>query len=334
MKTITLPPQDQLDSDAAAQPSLLAYDLNPPKPKSLGRRLRENWQVYLMIAPNVLMFLIFSIYPILWALRYMFFEYDGLNEATFTGLDNFVRVFTRDEIFWQSVLNTLVFAGGKLLLTLPLALVLAVLLNNRLRASGILQAVYFMPTVMGTAVMSLVFYLIFNPYNGAVNQLLTGIGAVKKPLDWLGVGLAMLTVIILAAWGGLGNYMVLFLAGLQTIPRELEEAATLDGAGKPRIFVAITVPLLGPVMQIVLLLAIINALKGYESIMVLTGGGPADQTQVMNLYVYKLFFPLSAGQSYTPEFGYGSATGVVTSLIIGIITVAYLWSSRRMDKIN
>jgi raffinose/stachyose/melibiose transport system permease protein len=264
----------------------------------------------------------------------MFFEYDGLNEATFIGLDNFVRVFTRDEIFWQSVLNTLVFAVGKLLLTLPLALVLAVLLNNRLRASGILQAVYFMPTVMGTAVMSLVFYLIFNPYNGAVNQMLTAIGAVKKPLDWLGVGLAMLTVIILAAWGGLGNYMVLFLAGLQTIPKELEEAATLDGASKPRIFLFITIPLLGPVMQIVLLLAIINALKGYESIMVLTGGGPADQTQVMNLYVYKLFFPLSAGQSYTPEFGYGSAAGVVTSLIIGIITVVYLWSSRRMDKIN
>jgi raffinose/stachyose/melibiose transport system permease protein len=334
MKTITLPQKDRLDSELERQSQPLAHDFKSTKPKNLGRRIVENWQVYLMIAPNVLMFLVFSIYPIFWALRYMFFEYDGLNEATFIGLDNFVRVFTRDEIFWQSVLNTLVFAVGKLLLTLPLALVLAVLLNNRLRASGILQAVYFMPTVMGTAVMSLVFYLIFNPYNGAVNQMLTAIGAVKKPLDWLGVGLAMLTVIILAAWGGLGNYMVLFLAGLQTIPKELEEAATLDGASKPRIFLFITIPLLGPVMQIVLLLAIINALKGYESIMVLTGGGPADQTQVMNLYVYKLFFPLSAGQSYTPEFGYGSAAGVVTSLIIGIITVVYLWSSRRMDKIN
>jgi raffinose/stachyose/melibiose transport system permease protein len=332
MKTLTKSEETLLVGNAAIVAA-------PPRKrkkhkKNIFGRIAENWQVYLMIAPNVIMFLLFSVYPLLWALRFMFYEYDGLNEPVFVGMENFVRVFTRDEIFWQSVGNTFIFAGGKLLLTLPLALVLAVLLNGKLRAAGLLRAVYFMPTVMGAAVMSLVFYLIFNPYNGAVNQLLKSVGAVQKPLDWLGVGLAMTTVIIVAAWGGIGNYMILFLAGLQTIPHELEEAARLDGASSRRIFFSITLPLLGPVMQIVLLLAIINALKGYESIMVLTGGGPADQTQVMNLYVYKLFFPLSAGQSYTPEFGYGSAAGVVASLVIGAITAFYLWSSRRMDKVN
>lgn len=312
-----------------------ALELPKGKSQSLGQRIGENWKVYLMIAPSVLLFLAISVYPIAWALRYMFYEYDGLNEATFTGLDNFVRVLTRDESFWHSVLNTFIFATGKLVITLPLSLVLAVILNGKLRARGILRAVYFLPTVMGAAVMSLVFYLIFNPYNGSLNQILTSVGAVQKPVDWLGVGAAMFTIILVAAWGAIGNYMVLFLAGLQTIPQELEEAAVIDGANKPRIFFSITIPLLGPVMQVVLLLAIINTLKGIESIMVLTGGGPAEQTQVMNLYVYKLFFPISGGdRSYTPEFGYGAATGMIASIIIGLITALYLWSSRRMDKIN
>jgi raffinose/stachyose/melibiose transport system permease protein len=302
--------------------------------RPLGKRLRENWSVYLMLAPNVLMFLVFSIYPLLWALRYVFYDYDGLNEPRFIGFDNFARVFTRDEVFWQSVLNTLIFAGGKLLLTLPLALVLAVLLNGKLRANGILQAIYFMPTVMGAAVMSLVFFLIFNPYNGSLNQVLTGLKVVDRPVDWLGVGWAMFTTILVASWAGLGNYMVLFLAGLQTIPHELTEAATLDGATPRRIFFSITIPLLGPVMQVVLLLAIINALKGFESIMVLTGGGPGGQTQVMNLYVYRLFFPVAAGENFTPEYGYGAAVGMVVSLIIGLFTVVYLWSARKMDKIS
>lgn len=330
MKTLTKQEEQTFRSPEVSLPARPTVQSR----KSFGRRMRENWLVYLMISPNVIMFLLFSVYPLLWALRFMFYEYDGLNEPVFVGLENFVRVFTRDELFWQSVINTLVFAGGKLVITLPLALILAVFLNRRFRGSGLFQAVYFMPTVMGAAVMSLVFYLIFNPYNGAVNQFLQNVNAVQKPIDWLGVSMAMFTVILVAAWGGVGNYMVLFLAGLQTVPKELEEAATLDGASGRRIFFSITIPLLGPVMQIVLLLAIINSLKGYESIMVLTSGGPANQTQVMNLYVYKLFFPLSAGQSYTPEFGYGSAAGVVTSLIIGAITAFYLWSSRRMDKVN
>jgi raffinose/stachyose/melibiose transport system permease protein len=280
------------------------------------------------------MFLIFAIYPLTWAVRYMFFDYDGLGEATFVGIDNFVRVLTRDDVFWQSVLNTFIYAGGKLVLTMPLALVLAVILNSKLRASRFFQAVYFLPTIMSTAVMGLVFYLIFNPYNGTVNQMLQGVGLAQTPIDWLGAGMALLTTIIVAAWGGMGNYMVLFLAGLQTIPAELNEAARMDGANRLRIFFAITIPMLGPVMQIVLMLAIVNALKDFQSIMVLTGGGPAGQTQVMNLYVYQLFFPISTGSTFTPQYGYGAAAGMVTSLIIGAVTLVYLWSSRRLDKIS
>jgi raffinose/stachyose/melibiose transport system permease protein len=300
---------------------------------SLWREMLRNWRVYIMLAPNLVLFALFTAYPIVWALRYMFYDWDGLSNPTYVGLDNFVRVFTHDSMFWQSVVNTFVFASGKLLITVPLSLVLAVLLNGKLRASGLFRIIYFTPTIMGAAVMSLVFYLIFNPYNGALNQLLRAIGAVRRPIDWLGVGYAMFSVIVVAVWGAVGNYMVLFLAGLQTIPRELYEAAEIDGATKRDQFFFITLPQLGPVLQIVLLLAIINAFKGYESIMVLTGGGPAGKTQVMFLYIYQLFFPISVGDvNFQPQFGYGAAAGLVASGILGVITVVYLWSSRNMGK--
>lgn len=223
-----------------------------PRRETMRPGASRHGRLYLMLAPNVILFLLFTVYPIGWALRYMFYDWDGLTQPTYVGLDNFVRIFSHDPVFWQSVVNTFVIASGKLFITIPLSLGLAVLLNEKLRGRNILRAIYFMPTIMGAAVMSLVFYLIFNPYNGAVNQLLKAIGAVHKPIDWLGVGYAMFTVIVVAVWGAIGNYMVIFLAGLQTIPTELYEAAALDGADKGQQFLYITIPQLGPVTQIVL----------------------------------------------------------------------------------
>ncbi|MCL6458986.1 MAG: sugar ABC transporter permease, partial [Gorillibacterium sp.] len=138
-----------------------------------------------------------------------------------------------------------------------------------------------------------------------------------------------------AAWGAIGNYMLLFLAGLQSIPDDIYESASIDGATKVQQFWYMTVPLLAPIMQIVIMLAIINSLKGYESIMVLTEGGPIGRTEVMFLYVYKLLFPMpSAGATLDPQFGYGSAVGFVTAIIVGMITLVYQYMSRKMNKIN
>jgi raffinose/stachyose/melibiose transport system permease protein len=322
-----------LEESIHAAPALTGKRIRRLHRLDLRQQLTQNWRIYLMLAPNFILFVVFSIYPIMWALRFMFYDWDGVTAPTYIGLGNFVRVLTRDPVFWKSVTNTFAIAICKIGITIPLALVLAAMLNEKLRGRGILRTIYFMPTIMSAAVMSLVFYIIFNPYNGAANQLLKSIGAVSKPIDWLGVGYAMFTVIIVAVWGAVGNYMVLFLAGLQTIPQELYEAAEIDGANKTQQFFNITVPQLSTVTRIVMLLAIINTFKGYESIMVLTGGGPADKTQVMFLYVYKLFFPLSVGDlNYQPQYGYGAAVGVVASVILGIITIAYLWSSRRANQ--
>ncbi|WP_168122534.1 sugar ABC transporter permease [Paenibacillus sp. HB172176] len=293
------------------------------------RRLQEN---SLFLLPSVIFTLVLGIYPLVWVLRYMFYDYSGYGQEIFIGLDNFERLL-RDDQFWDSVVNTMVFAGGKLLITIPLSLLLAVILNASFKGRNFLRAVYFMPTVVSTAVIAVVFYIIFNSYNGMVNQLLLKYHIIGAPINWLGPDHAMLTVIIVAAWGAVGNYMLLFLAGLQGIPKDLYESASIDGANGAQRFWRITVPMLGPVMQVVIMLAIIASLKGYESIMVMTEGGPVGKTEVMYLYLYKLLFPVSSGPPVDQQIGYGSAVGFATALIVGVITALYYYLSRKMNKV-
>jgi raffinose/stachyose/melibiose transport system permease protein len=293
------------------------------------RRLGEN---SLFLAPSIILTITLGIYPLFWMLRYMFYDYAGYGEELFIGLDNFRRLL-RDALFWESVRNTFVFAGGKLLLTLPLSLLLAVILNGKLRGSNLLRGIYFMPTVISTAVISVVFYNIFNSYNGMVNTVLMKLHLVPQPIDWLGPKHAMLTVIIVAVWGAVGNYMLLFLAGLQSIPQDLYESAAIDGANAGRRFWNITLPMLAPVAQMVIMLAIIASLKGYESIMVITEGGPIGKTEVMYLYLYKLLFPVSTGSPVAQQLGYGSAVGFASAVIVGAVTGLYFFFSRKMNKV-
>ncbi|MCS7460048.1 sugar ABC transporter permease [Paenibacillus doosanensis] len=299
----------------------------------LKKKWREYSGPYLMVLPCVILLALFTIYPMGWAFKYMFYDYDGFSDARFIGMDNFVRLFTRDAEFWQSVRNTGVFTFGKLIVTLPLALILAFILNqSRLFGKNTIRAILFMPTIISAAVISLVFYLMFNSYNGIINNVLIQFGIIQSPIEWLGIKYSMATAIIVAIWGALGNYMVLFLAGLQGIPNDLYEAASLDGANKTQQFIHVTIPMLGPVMQIIIMLAIVNTLKSYEGIMVLTAGGPVGKTEVMYLYIYKLFFPVSEGEAVVQQYGYGAAAGFVSALIVGIITGLYLFISRKSSE--
>lgn len=296
-------------------------------------RTRQIGFSYLFLLPSFLLTMVLGVYPIAWAIRYMFYEYKGFGEPSFIGFDNFRRLW-QDTEYWHSVLNTFIYAGGKLIITLPLCLVLAVILNQKLRGRNWLRAIYFMPTIISSAVMAVVFFIIFNSYNGILNQYLLKFHIISERIDWLGPKHAMLTTIIIAVWGAVGNYMLLFLAGLQNIPNDVYESSSLDGANKWQQFWYLTIPMLGPVLQIVIMLAIINSLKGYESIMVLTEGGPVGKTEVMYLYVYKLFFPTPSGTLVDQQFGYGSAVGFVTAVIVGIITLAYHAMSRRLNKLQ
>lgn len=302
------------------------------KSKSVTETKLDKVQTVLMMLPSIIFLLVFSIYPIIWVLRYMFFAYDDVSMPVFIGLDNFVRVFTRDPYYWKSVLNTFIYAGGKILVTIPVSFLLALFLNEKLMGKNWIKATVFMPTIISTSIASMMFYYILNPYNGILNNILMSTGLVNEPINWLGNKHAMLAVIIVAIWGAIGNYMIYFLAGLQSIPKELYESAALDGANKFQITRFVTIPMLGPVLQVIIMLLITASLKGYESIMVLTAGGPAGKTEVMFLYVYKLFFPMSDGSDFRVDYGYGSAVSFVSALIVGIITCIYLWSSKKLSE--
>ncbi len=294
-------------------------------------RWRERMQPYTFLFPSALIVLVFTVYPIIWVFRFMFYEYYGYGTPKFIGLYNFERLF-RDTQFWDSLVNTLIFSAGKLVITLPIAIILAVILNSQLKGRGLLRILYFMPTVISIAVMSVVFYIILNSYNGILNQYLMKLGIIKENIPWLSADYAMLSVILVAVWGAIGNNMLLFLAGLQGIPKDVYESADIDGGNAIQKFWFITIPMLGPVLQVIMMLAIITALKGYEGIMVLTGGGPAGKTEVMYLYLFKLLFPISAGGPAAQEIGYGSAVGFTISVIVGLITVCYFLISKRLNQ--
>lgn len=295
-------------------------------------RIRQLGESYSFIMPSLIFTLVLGIYPILWAIRYMFYEYPGYGEEIFIGFGNFASLM-KDTAYWNSVVNTAVYAVGKIIITIPISLILAVLLNKGLKGKNILRAIYFMPTVLSTAVISIVFFNIFNSYNGILNQFLLKYHLISKSIDWLGPDLAMTTSIIVAIWGAIGNYMLLFLAGLQSIPDDVYESASLDGANAGQKFFYITIPMLGPVMQMIIMLAITISLKGYESIMVLTEGGPIGKTEVMYLYVYRMFFPISSSSTMIQQIGYGSAVGFMSAVIVGVITVGYFWISKRLNRI-
>ena len=214
-----------------------------------------------------------------------------------------------------------------------MAFLTAILLNRKKRGETVFQAIVFLPTIMSSAVMALVFYLLFNAYNGEINRFLMWCGLFQSPLDWLDMQHAMLTCVLVAFWGGLGNYMVYFLAGLQGIPAELYESASIDGVNRVQKMWHITLPMLGPILKIILMLSIVNAFNDMGSILVLTGGGPVDATMVMMLYGYQFFFPISAGVPVSAQFGYGATVSMVSAVIIGLVTVIYLVASRKLDDI-
>ena len=181
--------------------------------------------------------------------------------------------------------------------------------------------------------MGLVFYLLFNVYNGEINRMLMAIGLISQPINWLGADHALHTLIIVAIWGALGNYMVYFLAGLQQIPQEVIESAEVDGATGFKKLWYITIPMMGPILKIILMLAIATAFNDMNMILVLTEGGPYNASMVMTLYAYKFFFPVSAANTVIPQFGYGAALSFVSAIIAGLVTVIFLKFSKKMSDI-
>lgn len=264
---------------------------------------------YFFISPFYLLFGVFFLLPTLFALGLGFFSWSALGTPNFFGLRNYDRLFTGDPIFWQAVGNTAFYAGSSLFVVAPLALLLALALNAKeLRFRTFWRAVYFAPIVTSTVAISIVFRLLYNNEYGLINAVIGvfGIG----PVNWLGdVATTKFAVMGVVLWRWTGLLSIYFLAGLQSVPGELYEAAALDGATRTQRFFSVTLPSLRPVMLFVSVIVLIGSLQIFDDPEILTGGGPANSSLSIVQYLYQ------RGISNL-FYGYASAVGVVLFVVI------------------
>lgn len=299
------------------------------KEKFVKANARGDFATVFMLLPAVIMLVVVSVYPFFWLFRYVNYDYNGMT-SYYTGSHNFTRMLT-DTKFWGSVGHTFEYAALKIIFIIPIALIMAVLMNQKIKGSGLFRGIYFMPTIISAAVSSLVFSFIFASYNGVLNGVLRASGIIGKNINWLGdKNTAMWAVLIAALWGGFGNYMIYFISGMSSIPEDVYESAKIDGANGIQTFFRITLPMLSPMLKVILMLAITGAFKDYDSILVLTQGGPNNRTQVMFLYIYQLIFGTNNAKA---QIGYATVLSLVASLVVGIVTAVYLFISRKLDDV-
>lgn len=292
---------------------------------------KENLVAYLMVAPTFFLFVMFCIYPILYVLRISFFEYNGLTPMKWLGWYNYARVF-QDTSWWNSVWNTIQIGLLTPVFLIPISLVLAVILNSNFKGRNFFRTFLFLPSITSTAIMGIIFYFMFSSYNGVVNGILLSCHLIQEPIEWLGKEFTAKAVIILfSVWANVGFYMVLFLAGLQKIPSDVYESAAIDGASGFQTLVKITVPMLGGMFRIIVMLSILNSMKLFDTIKVLTGGGPGSKTEVMTMYIYKYYFESKGG---VVQQGYASAVAIIGLIITGVIALLYMFFSKKgaMDE--
>ena len=211
-----------------------------------------------------------------------------------------------------------------------LALVLAFILTKKIRGRDFFRSVFFMPSMLSVAVIGVVFTYLFNHNQGVVNSVIRLLGG--EGVKWFSGGTsAMIMLMIASIWQNFGINMLFFMTGLQAIPPEMYEAASIDGASNTRQFLTITIPLLGPVLQMVLMNAILGSLKVTDLVLTLTNGKPSGKTEVMMTYIYKKFF--GDGGASGLDFGYGAALTVVTAVILGIVTLIYLRATKKSGDV-
>jgi multiple sugar transport system permease protein len=288
---------------------------------SSSRTIRQNLVAYSFIAPNLLGFAAFTLVPMVFALFLSVMKWDGAGAITFAGMKNFARLLT-DDTFKISALNTLYYVAGTVPATLICSLGLAILLNKEIKGRNVFRAIFFFPYVASLVAVAVVWNMMFHPSMGPVNSILTALGVTNPPRWSASVTWAMPTVILASIWKNMGYYMIIYLAALQGIPRDLYEAARIDGANGRQCFRSITLPLLTPATFFVTMMLTINSFKVFDLIYVMTGGGPGRATNVLVYAIYNAAF-------IEFDYGYSSAMALVLFLLVLAITVAQFRTEKK-----
>ena len=292
------------------------------KNKTLGSVLnREQVAGYVFIMPFIIGFMAFTFVPVIISFFLSFTKYDILSAPKFIGLDNYVRMFTEDELFWKSFKVTAFYAIVSVPLKLTMALLVAMLFVRNTRATSFYRAVYYLPSIMGGSVAVAILWKRLFTSDGVFNSILNAIG-IPCDISWLGrTDTAIWMLILLSVWQ-FGSSMLIFLAGLKQIPTTLYEAATVDGCSKIKRFFYITLPMLTPVIFFNLIQQSINAFMAFTQSFIITGGKPMNSTLFYTVYMYERSFKYF-------EMGYGSAMAWFMLIIVGVMTAVIFKTSNR-----
>ncbi|SDG90166.1 carbohydrate ABC transporter permease [Klenkia brasiliensis] len=288
---------------------------DPPRRRRVSRDSLAAWG---LLSPNLLVFGVFLFLPLLATVWLSFYSSSGFGPREFVGTDNYTELFG-DATFWRATANTFLYA----LLTVPVSLVIglgiALAMNKPLRGRGVLRAIYYVPYVISGVVIAVAGRWIFNENVGVINRLLRSVGLDGVPWQSDAVG-AMGSLVLISIWTKIGFVMVVYLAGLQSIPREYLEAAQTDGAGRWQRLRYVVVPLLKPTTIFLVVLGVIESFQVFDIVYVLTGGGPGNATEMLVTYAYAEGFDAR-------RQGYAATIGVVTYLFIAVLTA--LWYRRQ-----
>lgn len=289
-----------------------------PKAHKKGwRDRREAVNAYVFMSPVIIGLLVFTLGPIIVSLFLSFTNYNLLNDPKWIGVDNYVKMYG-ERLFWQSLRVSAIYSIVSVPLGMTIALFLAILLNRKMRGIYTLRSIYYLPTVISGVGVAMLWRWIFNGQYGVINTLLRNFG-IKGPNWLLDENYALIALIITSVWG-VGGTMLIFLAGLQGIPVEINEAAEIDGAGKWAQFRYITLPMISHVTFFNLVLGIIGALQVFTDAYVITGGGPNNATLFISVYLYRHAFQFL-------NFGYAAALAWVLFLIVMVLTLFVFRSS-------
>lgn len=292
----------------------------------MRRGFLNRYAYVVFILPAFVLYTVFMVYPLVSALGYSLYQWDGLVQGAFAGLENFKAVLTRipyKERFWSALGHNTLFFLVTFVIQTTLGLGLAVLLNKRWRGFGLFQTIYFMPYTLSMVVVGFLWLLLLNPTWGPFNQALKEVGLGHLVQPWLGqVDTALMTIILVNAWRWLGFPVLVFLAGLQGIPSELHEAAAVDGATGWQAFRHVTLPLLLPVIGMMTILTFIWDFNAFELVFVMQGssGNPYYATDLLGTFFYRTAFGDSTTGGEPGQIGIASAIAVLMLFIIGAIS--------------
>lgn len=284
-------------------------------------------QAALLLAPALIIYAVFALYPMVDVVGLSFHKWNGLDaNKEFVGVANYADIFTKDPVFWGAFRNTVIWTLMSVVFPPIIGLLLALGLNQPIFGRNTLRAIYYLPVIIAPIAVATMWRWMYDPFFGLFGQVLTSMGLQSWIQDWLGNrDIALYSAFVAHLWQSVGFSMVLFLAGLQSVDKTLVEAARIDGAGRWNVFRFVTLPAITTTITIVLVLSIISSLKAFDIVYGLTGGGPAQSTQMLALWAFTQSMQIF-------DFGRGSAISVVLLLITLAVVIPYLrWTQKREE---